>query len=214
MQKDYKITRNKFFGVQERSTILKIAEERAIVDLAKGRIRWPIRYMLVHLALNTGLRVSEIAALRLKRVCLNSQPSYIFVYRGKRSKSRDVYIDRELVKHLKQFIEQKQVWDQSVDPADPLFAGRNGQFFTPNALYISFKKAVQAAGLRNDLSIHSARHSYATMLLHKTGNLRYVQKQLGHSSLNMTALYADVMPEENGRLANMILNDEPKNKQS
>jgi integrase/recombinase XerD len=158
--------------------------------------------------LYSGLRVSEIAALRLDEVRLQAKPPYIFVRNGKRGKSRDVYIDRELVSHLKQFIREKNtIWDQPINEDAPLFSGRNNQFFTTTALYISFKLAIKAAGLRKDLTIHSARHGYATLLLHKTGNLRYVQKQLGHASLNMTSLYADVMPETNGILANAILDD-------
>lgn len=46
---------------------------------------------------------------------------------------------------------------------------------------------------------------YMAMLLAKTNNLRFVQKQLGHASLTMTALYADVLPEMNQALANSIL---------
>ena len=208
MKKDYKITRNKFFDVEERKAIIKTCEDRANADLAKGRMTWPIRYMLVHLALYSGLRVSEIADLRFEDVKLLAKPPSIFVRNGKRGKSRDVYIDRELVSHLKQFIWQKKtMWNQSTALDAPLFSGRSGQTFTTTALYISFKLAVKTTGLRNDLSIHSARHGYATLLLHKTGNLRYVQKQLGHTSLNMTSLYADVMPETNGILANAILDD-------
>jgi Site-specific recombinase XerD len=208
MKKEYKITRDKFFDSQERKSILKTCEDFSNADKAKGRMKWPIRYMLVHLALYSGLRVSEIAALRLEEVRLQAKPPYIFVRNGKRGKSRDVYIDRELVNHLKQFIREKNtIWDQPINEDAPLFSGRNNQFFTTTALYISFKSAIKAAGLRNDLTIHSARHCYATLLLHKTGNLRYVQKQLGHASLNMTSLYADVMPETNGILANAILDD-------
>ena len=205
MNKDYKISRDQLFETDERKTILKNSEERSIVDLSKGRMTWPVRWMLVHLAMNTGLRVFEIAALRLEDVRLSSKPPYIFVHRGKRGKSRDVYIDRELVKHLKEFIRHKQTWDQSIDQDAPLFSGRGGNPFSTTALHISFKEAVLAAGLRDKLSIHCARHSYATLLYYKTKDLRAVQKQLGHASLNMTTLYADIMPEENSRIANKIL---------
>lgn len=205
MKNDYKITRDKLFETDERNAILKTSEERSIIDLSKGRITWPIRWMLVHLAMNTGLRISEIASLRLEDVRLNSKPPYIFVRRGKRGKSRDVYIDRDLTKHLKEFIKQKQTWDQSIESEAPLFSGRIGKPFSTTALHISFKEAVRAAGLRENLSIHCARHSYATLLYYKTKDLRAVQKQLGHSDLNMTTLYADIMPEENGRIANKIL---------
>jgi len=91
-----------------------------------------------------------------------------------------------------------------VDPEAPLLAGRGGRAYTTTALHVSFKKAVEAAGLPRHYTIHSARHTYATLLLARTSNLRFVQKQLGHASLNMTALYADVLPEQNQDLANAM----------
>jgi site-specific recombinase XerD len=72
-------------------------------------------------------------------------------------------------------------------------------------LEISFKKAAERAGLPKYYSIHSSRHTYATLLLAKSKNIRFVQKQLGHASIAMTSLYADVLPEMNQNLANAIL---------
>jgi len=208
MKSGYKITRDKFFDAEERKAILKTCEEKAIVDLAKGRKTWPVRWMLVHLAMYSGLRVSEIAALTIGDIHLSVQDPYLFVRQGKRGKSRDVYIDRELAKHLKRFIiKLKRNWDESTDPDTPLFAGRGGKQISTTALEISFKQAVREAGLRNDLSIHSARHTYATFLYANTRDLRAVQKQLGHSHINMTSLYADILPQENGTIANKILDE-------
>ena len=60
-----------------------------------------------------------------------------------------------------------------------------------------WKAAVRRAGLPRELSIHSARHTLAVFLLRKTGNLRQVQKQLGHTSPVTTAnMYADVTFED------------------
>ena len=207
MEKDYKITREKFFDLQERKAIMKTCESFAIADLAKGNTTWPIRYMLVHLALNSGLRVSEIAALKIADLVFSKKEPYLTVRNGDGDKKRDVYIDRKLTKHLQAFIHQKRNWNQSVEPEAPLFSGQGGRHSTTTTLYISFKQAVRKAGLRDDLSIHSARHSYATLLYYKTKDLREVKKQLGHSSLDMTSLYADIMPEEQSRLANKILDD-------
>ncbi|MBU2488888.1 MAG: tyrosine-type recombinase/integrase, partial [Proteobacteria bacterium] len=115
----------------------------------------------------------------------------------------DVYLDREIVKHLKEYLAVKQTWREAVDEDSPLFMGRSGHY-SETALHLSFRKAVEAAGLTRRYSIHSARHTYATILLARTNNLRFVQKQLGHASLNMTALYADVLPEANQDLANCM----------
>src|ERR1035437_5992750 len=159
MKKEYKIIRDKFFDSQERKFILKTCEDFSNADKAKGRMKWPIRYMLVHLALYSGLRVSEIAALRLEEVRLQAKPPYIFVRNGKRGKSRDVYIDRELVNHLKQFIREKNtIWDQPINEDAHLFAGKKNKFFTTPVLYIIFKSANKAAGPKTVLPIHGARH--------------------------------------------------------
>jgi site-specific recombinase XerD len=161
--------------------------------------------MLIHLALNSGLRVSEIAALKINDLQLLGKENYLIVHCGKRGKKRDVYLDTEIVVHLISYIGIKKQWGESTDNDAPLFAGRGGNHYTTTALEISFKKAAEKAGLHKYYSIHSSRHTYATLLLAKTKNLRFVQKQLGHASIAMTCLYADVLPEMNQNLANAIL---------
>lgn len=201
----YQINRKKFMGPEEIERLLKLCDEKAIVDMAKGRTTWVTRYMLVHLALRSGLRVSEIASLKIEDLKLTGRDNYLVVT-GKRGKRRDVYLDHDLVRHLKNYINlKKKAWGQTTDRVAPLLTGRGGGHYTTTALQISFKKAAAEAGLPGHYSIHSCRHSYATMLLAKTNNLRFVQKQLGHASLTMTALYADVLPEMNQALANSIL---------
>jgi integrase len=165
--------------------------------------------MLVDLALYSGLRVSEIAALKIADINLASKDPYLIVRKGKRGRRRDVYIDKALAKHLKEFIAyKKKALKEPTDPDAPLFTGRDGGHCVPITLMKSFKRAIQEAGLPKHYSIHCCRHTYASFLLHSTGNLRFVQKQLGHSGLNMTALYADILPSENGALANTISRDE------
>jgi len=207
MKKDYKITREKFFDTDERKILMRVTEANSLLDRAKGRMTWQIRWMLIHIAMHSGLRVSEIADLRIGEIHLKNGSAYLYVRRGKRGKDRDVYIDAELAQHLKEFIKEKPIlWDQPNKDEDYLFTGQGGGKMTTTALTISFTQAVKAAGLRKGLSIHSARHTYATIMYAKSDkNLKFVQKQLGHSSINMTALYADILPEENATIANKIL---------
>ena len=199
----YKINRDKFMSQEEVRALLKTCEDEAILDAAKGKKTWPTRFMLVHLALHSGLRVSELAALKIGDMHLSGRETYLVVQNGKGGKKRDVYIDREIVKHLKDYIAVKKTWREAVDEGAPLFMGRSGHY-TETALHLSFRKAVEAARLSRRYSIHAARHTYATLLLARTNNLRFVQKQLGHASLNMTSLYADVLPEANQDLANSM----------
>ena len=183
MENGYKITRDKFLSKKEVRYLLRICEEKALVDLVKGRKTWVTRYMLIHLALNSGLRVSEIAALTIHDLFLNSRSdTYLIVRRGKGrgtvGRKRDVYLDKEIVSHLKQYIDHKRTWGEPLEDYAPLFCGRAGKHVSTTALQMSFKKAIKAAELPYHYSIHSSRHTYATMLLAKTSNLRFVQNNL------------------------------------
>jgi len=202
------ITRNKFLDREERKQLLKTCKDRAELDLLHGRRSWVVRYILIDLALYSGLRVSEIAALKIGDLYLNVKEPYIMVWRAKGDKKRAVYIDTGLVKHLKHFIQFKQkTLRESIDESSPLFPSRNGNHCKPITLMKSYKRAIEEANLPDRYSIHGARHTYATFLLHDTKNLRYVQRQLGHQNISMTALYSDILPEENSQLANKIVRD-------
>jgi len=192
-------------SVVERDKLLRCCKREAKIDLSEQRKRWVKRYMLTHLALNSGCRIMEIANLKISDIHFNGKENYLSVF-GKGNKKRDVYIDDEIVEHLKSYILiKKDLWRESVENEAPLFAGRAGKHYTTTALEISFKKAIIRAGLSSHYSCHSCRHTYATLLLAKSKNIRFVARQLGHASLNMTALYADILPEMNQNLANTLL---------
>ena len=202
---NYNIDRTKILDREQRLKLLKTCKERAELDLLHGRETWIRRYMLVDLVLFTGLRVAEIANLKIGDLELKVNDPYLIVRSGKRGKKRDVYMDKDLVKNLKSFISwKKKTMGEAIENDSPLFSGRNGKHCAAITLMKSFKRAITESNLPLHFSIHSARHTYATFLLHATNNLRYVQKQLGHSKISMTALYADVLPSENGSLANKI----------
>ena len=197
----YNIDREKILDLDQRSKLLKTCRDKAELDLLHGRETWIKRYMLVDLALFTGLRVSEIAHLTIGDINIKAKDPYLIVRSGKRGKKRDVYLDKVLVDHLKIFIAwKKKTMGEEVENESPLFTGRNRKHCAVITLMKSFKRAIEESNLPLHFSIHSARHTYATFLLHATNNLRYVQKQLGHSKISMTALYADVLPSENGKI--------------
>jgi len=202
----YLITRDKFFSEKETKTLMKVCRKKAEADYRESRKTWINRYMLIHLALQSGLRVMEIAALKIGDLHFNGRENYLIVQCGKRKKKRDVYVDSEIVMHMQNYIKiKKEIFKEPIDNDSPLFSGRGGNHFTTTALEISFKRAIEEAGLPKTYSIHGTRHTYATFLLAKSKNIRFVQKQLGHASLSMTCLYADVLPEMNQKLAESIL---------
>lgn len=203
--KNYRITRDMFFSESQAKQLLTTCRRKAQGQSERTKRIWLVRHMVVLLALSSGLRVSELAGLCIGDLFLEGTENYLIVRHGKGGKRRDVYLDRQLTQQLRQFIKHKLIWGENTSLNAPLFAGRGGKHYTTTALYLSFKQVLMASKLPSHYSIHSCRHTYATMLLAKTSNIRFVQKQLGHASINMTAHYADVLPEMNQALANAIL---------
>jgi len=184
------IDRNKYMDIKEVKQLRTVTEAREITDLKAGRIGGVLAWMLVDLALSTGLRVSEMAALKVKDIDLKR--GYLSVTRLKRKKkTRDTLaLGKDIAQHLKEYIADMDLKKGS------LFVGSRGPL-TAQGLQRIWKRSVKLAGLPKELSIHSARHTIAVHLLKKTGNLRQVQKQLGHASPATTAnMYADISFED------------------
>jgi site-specific recombinase XerC len=75
-----------------------------------------------------------------------------------------------------------------------LASSNTGKHFTTRAIQKAFKRCAERAGLPARYSIHCLRHTYACFLLKASNwNIRLVQKQLGHSRIETTQVYADVM---------------------
>lgn len=184
------IDREKYMDSDEVRQLRTVTEAKAIVDLKKGRIQGPLAWMLVDLALSTGLRVSEMAGLKIQDIDFRRGALKVARLKRKKRIKETMAIGKDLLNHLREYLE----WDDRA--AGPLLVGQRGPL-TSRGLQQMWKAAVAKAGLPDDLSIHSARHTLATHLLKKTGNLRQVQKQLGHASPATTAnMYADIAFED------------------
>ena len=148
------------------------------------------------MALQTGLRASEMARLTVGDFDPKRQALKVWRHKRKKHKQETIAISKELARHLKEFIEWKDQVDQPTGKANPLFVGKRGPM-TTRGLQQKWQAAVKLAGLPVELSIHCARHTLAVHLLKKSGNLRMVQKQLGHHSPATTAnMYADISFED------------------
>ena len=202
------ITRDKFFDKEQRLKLMKLCRDKALLDKLYGRKNWIKRYMIIDTALFSGLRVSEIADLKIKDLNLTAKAPYLVVRNGKGKKKRDVYLSGRLVRQLKKFRAFKKEIGESIEDGAFLFPGREGEKASPFTIMQSIKVAIREAGLPEHYSAHATRHTFAVHTLDKTGNLAYVQQQLGHSNIATTSIYLAVLPDKNGILANLFDKDE------
>lgn len=190
--------------VLNESKFLCTSEVRRLVRATKRRVEGPegrcsgtaVRdHLVVALDLSTGLRVSEIAGLRCGDLFIGCGMSSLIVRKGKGGKQRTVALNQEIRNHLLKYLRWKKDAGESVGPEAPLLlSSRTGRAMTTRAIQKAFKRCASLAGLSRRFSIHSLRHTYACHLYKASKwNLRLVQKQLGHSSIATTQVYADVM---------------------
>lgn len=199
MYTDYKIDRWKFFSEKEKNKLLRIAKERSELDRMHGRIRWIKRWMLIDLLMRSGLRIMEVQRLQHGDLILKKDDRYIRVKKGKGERPRDVYITPKLTNHLRQFIQDKITWGELTGEFDPLFGRWKDEVYRPygkTALQYSFKQAVKTSGLRESLTVHSCRHTYAIWFYRETKDLHKLKRQMGHANINMSSLYLDAEPNE------------------
>ena len=159
---------------------------------------------MIDIALSAGLRASEICDLKTKDLHIGKGEGAIFVEKGKGNKDRLVLIGDKLKKHLKEYVGWKKTVGEPTGAEDYMFVSERSPKMSLSAFQKRFKRWVRVAGLKARYSIHSARHTYGTMLYRNTKDLRMVQKQLGHSSCQVTEVYADVVNEDTEKAVNEL----------
>jgi integrase/recombinase XerD len=155
--------------------------------------------MMLSLGYGCGLRAGEI--VRLRAGDIDSAQMIIRILQSKGRKDRHVMLPPELLQPLRQWWKARPTrFDADVPVRERwLFPGRRkGQHLTYRQLSRIFHEAAAAAGITKRVSLHSLRHSFATDLLEKGLDIRYIQALLGHSKLDTTSRYTRVAT---GRIA-------------
>lgn len=135
----------------------------------------PSNRLVMRVILHTGLRVSDVLALR----SVDLKPR-VWVREQKTGKRRLVGFPADLLADLRK--EAGETW---------VFAGRDPKKHrTRQAVWRDVKRAAAAFRLPQNVGTHSGRKVYAVELLRKYGNLERVQRNLQHSSPMVTAVYA------------------------
>ncbi len=198
------ISPDKYLSSEETRRLRKICQEAALAARAKG-VQASVRdHLIIELALGTGLRVSELSNLKVQDLDLRKGQNALHVRNGKGGKDRVVQFSAKLKDKIHEYLNYR------LSNSLSLFPSKHGEQITASGIQQVFKKWAAKAGLPSHYSIHSLRHTYAVRLYKASGyNLRLVQKQLGHSSVATTQVYADVLDADvDQALENLDLNDE------
>ncbi len=141
-------------------------------------------------AYSAGLRVSEVVNLKIEHI--DSDRMQIFIDNAKGKKDRYVMLSPVLLDILRSYIAEIKP-----KPLMYLFEGDQpgNRYHTRTAQKI-FQMAKEKAGIKKEVSFHTLRHSFATHLLEKGIDIKYIQELLGHFSIKTTTRYLHVKKEQ------------------
>ena len=149
---------------------------------------------MVELLYATGLRVSELVMVEVALV--NFDVGYLRVT-GKGSKQRLVPMGEGALKLLQQYVAEARPRLLKKRSSRFVFVSKRGGPLTRQAFWKLLRLRAQRAGIRQVISPHMLRHSFATHLLEGGADLRSVQVMLGHANIATTQIYTHI---ERGRL--------------
>jgi site-specific recombinase XerD len=150
--------------------------------------------MMLMLAYASGLRVSELVSLRLEDLDIARRLIHLRAAKGK--KDRYTMLPESILEPLHWYWKSHNLGESGW-----LFPGaRPGSHLAPRSIQAVFARALRRAGIRKPVSIHGLRHSFATHLLERGTDLRYIQELLGHRSTRTTEIYTHVSTKHIGKI--------------
>ena len=161
--------------------------------------------LLLELIYATGLRLSEVANLKLNDI--NMYENSIKVM-GKGMKERIVYFGEYAKEFLDKYLDISRPELLKKKTSEYLFINRFGNQLHDGGIENVLKKQVKEICLKHKISIHTLRHTFATHLLNNGADIKTVQELLGHSSLATTEIYTHITSE---RIKEVYYKTHPRN---
>ena len=146
---------------------------------------------MLELIYATGLRISEAICLTVYDLDF---VNCVIRVKGKGNKERMVPLGEYAIYYLKAYLNVRGELLRN-EKTDFLFLNRLGQGISRQGFFKILKQLLKEKGLRNDISPHTLRHSFATHLLARGADLRSIQMLLGHADIETTKIYTHVSQE-------------------
>lgn len=167
--------------------VLSEEEVIAIINSPKNLKHKAVLYTIY----SAGLRLGELIRLRITDI--RSDDGYLFIKDSKGKKDRHTILSPYLLEILRAYYKEYK-------PSYWLFEGQDGGQYSQRSVQNIYRKAVKDTGSNPWSTPHTLRHSFATHLMQKGVNIRYIQSALGHSSTKTTEIYTRVLSISNKTL--------------
>ena len=148
---------------------------------------------MLELMYATGIRVSELVNLKLQDIDLSEDIIRTF---GKGSKERVIPIGDYAKEYMIKYLNDYRPLMLKRKLSEYVFLNNHGNKMTRQGFFKIIKKIAIEKGIKQELSPHTIRHSFASHLLKYGADLRTIQELLGHSDISTTQIYTHITNEE------------------
>lgn len=188
-------------------TVLSIEEiDKLLSVIDVSTVEGTRNYAIIETLYSCGLRVSELISLRFTNLFFDE--GFIRVD-GKGSKQRLVPISDVAMRKINNYLPYRNEMTVKRGHEDFVFVSARGTSISRITVFYYIKKYAQDAGITKTISPHIFRHSFATHMLERGANIRYVQAMLGHEKITTTELYTHL---DRNFLRQEIISHHPLNK--
>ncbi len=149
-------------------------------------------YAILQLFLQTGIRVSELAGMKLNDIDLEHKNLKV---RGKGNKERTIPLEKQGIQALKNYLSQRPL---ALD--NHIFLNYEGQHISTRGIMKIVEKYVKLAGITKRVSCHSLRHTFATYMAREGVSAFILKEWLGHEHIATTQLYVHIAQIDTHRL--------------
>lgn len=149
---------------------------------------WARDAAVMALLYGSGLRISEALGLKRRDVPAPGAGDVLIV-NGKGNKTRMVPVLQNVLELIADYAAQSP---HPLPAEGPMFVGARGGPLSPRIIQLTMERMRGALGLPDSATPHALRHSFATHLLTRGGDLRAIQELLGHASLSTTQIYTGI----------------------
>ena len=171
------------------------AKRFADADERAGETRdpwiWARDAAVMALLYGSGLRISEALGLKRRDVPVPGAGD-VLVVTGKGNKTRMVPVLQNVLALVQDYV---AMCPHSLPAEGPIFVGARGGPLKARIIQLTMERLRGALGLPDSATPHALRHSFATHLLTRGGDLRAIQELLGHASLSTTQIYTGIDSE-------------------
>ena len=171
------------------------AKRFADADERAGEVRdpwiWARDAAVMALLYGSGLRISEALGLKRRDVPLPGAGD-VLVVTGKGNKTRMVPVLQNVLALVQDYV---AMCPHPLPAEGPIFVGARGGPLSARIIQLTMERLRGALGLPDSATPHALRHSFATHLLSRGGDLRAIQELLGHASLSTTQIYTGIDSE-------------------